>query len=332
MNESRDTLPAPDEIVPKKYRRHVVQLVTLVAILTGMAIYAPSWSSAGLIMWQMVLPLIAVSLGFYGAWWGIFDYPEADQQTLMRKAGEGMLSAAIAACIKPFVFAAIVWAVITGARPANAAERVDKVPPQAHQHLPMIRAELAALWPDMPEPAYVAALIHHESGCPALRSCWSPQARLKTHREEGAGWPQLTRAWRPDGSLRFDVVAELREKHGAVLSELSWSNVYQRPDLQVRAMGLMLHDLYVRCVGDVPIVARLDFVDPAYNGGCGGVRKERMLAKAAGADPNVWWGHVELHCSKSKAPLYGTRSACDINRHHVVAVRRHAQPAYEALL
>ena len=35
-----------------------------------------------------------------------------------------------------------------------------------------------------------------------------------------------------------------------------------------------------------------------------------------------WFGHVEHTCMKSRAPLYGNRSACDINREHVNLVMR----------
>jgi hypothetical protein len=58
--------------------------------------------------------------------------------------------------------------------------------------------------------------------------------------------------------------------------------------------------------------------DAAYNGGIDGVLNERRACGMTdNCDPQQWWGNVERVCLKSKAPLYGTRSACDINRHHV---------------
>ena len=60
------------------------------------------------------------------------------------------------------------------------------------------------------------------------------------------------------------------------------------------------------------------FSDAAYNGGIGGVDKERRACKISPTcDHTKWFGHVENFCMKSKAPLYGNRSACMINRHHV---------------
>ena len=60
------------------------------------------------------------------------------------------------------------------------------------------------------------------------------------------------------------------------------------------------------------------FADAGYNGGLGGVNNERRACKLASwCDPNKWFDNVEKLCLKSKAALYGNRSACDINRHHV---------------
>lgn len=65
-------------------------------------------------------------------------------------------------------------------------------------------------------------------------------------------------------------------------------------------------------------INRLAFADAAYNGGMGGVQKERRACGLkTGCDPQQWFGHVEHVCLKSRRVLYGNRSACDINRHHV---------------
>ena len=164
------------------------------------------------------------------------------------------------------------------------------------------------------------------------RKCWNPQSRLKTSREEGAGLGQLTRAWRPDGSLRFDALAEMRQAHPA-LRELSWSTIYNRPDLQLRAVILKVRGDYMglRMVSDP--WERLAFADAAYNGGAGGVSKERRACGlTAGCDPQRWFGNVERTCLKSRAALYAGRSACDINRHHVTDVLLVRSPKYRGWL
>lgn len=149
--------------------------------------------------------------------------------------------------------------------------------------------------------------------------CWDPTSRLKSSREEGAGFFQLTRAYTSSGTIRFDVIAELKSKYKSQLYELNWENVYTRPDLQIRAGILKSKETYelFKNVG-ADTTESLAFADAAYNGGIGGVNNERRACKlSTSCDPSRWFGHTEHICLKSKVALYGTRSACDINRHHV---------------
>lgn len=63
------------------------------------------------------------------------------------------------------------------------------------------------------------------------------------------------------------------------------------------------------------------FADAAYNGGIRGLQQERRACgMSTDCDPSKWFGHVERYCLKSRVALYGNRSACDINRHHVYDV------------
>jgi len=171
-----------------------------------------------------------------------------------------------------------------------------------------------------PKAAYLASLIEHESCISLTHSkCWNSRSRLKSAREEGAGLGQITRAYKADGTIRFDALSELKHKYPRELAELSWQVVYDRPDLQIRALTLMMRDNYQyfnRHVKD-PYQAYA-FADAAYNGGAGGVDHERRACKlTTWCDPNQWFDNVEKLCLKSKVALYGNRSACDINRHHV---------------
>jgi uncharacterized membrane protein YidH (DUF202 family) len=195
----------------------------------------------------------------------------------------------------------------------NAAE----VPTKAYAHAQPIKKALNAHWSDLSWPHYVPALIAHESGCPGMKSCWEPTARFKTSKEEGAGFSMITRAWRPDGSLRFDNVTALSQKYPA-LSGMNWGNVYQRPDLQVTALVLLARESWHDLRGVDDHWERLAMTDACYNGGCRDLHSEReRCALKKDCDPQRWFGHVEQQCVKSRAPLYGTRSACDINRYHV---------------
>ena len=280
--------------------------------------------STGMLLLALVTPVLAVGFVHF-ARKALHDYPEADARSLFRQASSDPVGAGLA-----LVALAIVALGLMGLFGRAAIADVHRViPAAAEEHRVTLRAEMDARWPDHPRREVVPALIEHES-CITLthRRCWSATSRLKTTREEGAGLGQLTRAWRADGALRFDALAELRERHPA-LRDLSWATIYQRPDLQLRAVVLKLRGDYLalRVVEDPR--ERLAFTDAAYNGGLGGVQKERRACQVkADCDPQLWWGHVEDTCLKSKAPLYGTRSACDINRHHVRDVLLTRAPKY----
>lgn len=171
-----------------------------------------------------------------------------------------------------------------------------------------------------PKRHLIASLIEHES-CISLKHsrCWDPTSKLKTNREEGAGLFQITRAYTSTGKVRFDALEELRSKYYKELYELNWLNIYSRPDLQIRAGILKSKENYkLFAPYAANTIEALAFADAAYNGGVSGVNSERRACKlTAGCDPSRWFGHTELLCLKSKYALYGNRSACDINRHHV---------------
>lgn len=253
----------------------------------------------------------------------VADYPEADQRSLFARAGEHPIGAGLAlvALAIMFLAACIVFA---------PRARAD-VPAGFWAYGPLLAAEQQRHWPDHPDPPALAGLVEQES-CVSLTSsrCWNPAARLRTAREEGAGMGQITRAWRADGSLRFDSLAEAVDRYGADLQGLSWGTVYRRPDLQLRAMVLMARDA-ARPFRHTP--GWLHLGDAGYNGGVAGVQKERRAcALTAGCDPDQWFGHVEHHCLKSRRPLYGNRSACDINRQHVRNVFGFRRARYVGLM
>lgn len=180
-----------------------------------------------------------------------------------------------------------------------------------------------------PKAELLASLIEHES-CLSLKHsrCWNPKSRLKSAREEGAGLGQITRAYNSLGQLRFDALAEIRNSHPE-LRELNWENVYSRPDLQIRAVVLKMRDNYQYYSRYTDSYNALAFADASYNGGIGGLDKERRACKLnSECNPAVWFNNVEKFCMKSKVALYGNRSACDINRYHVKDVLITRAPKY----
>lgn len=301
--------------------RHVFMGLGSAAILAALLVTDPDKGlMTGMLVMALATPVLAVAFSHL-ARKGLFDY--LDLKTVADKAQQEPTGAGLV-----FVGVCIVLAALLGlfGKSAHAA-----VPAQAHQYLPVLSAELDKTWPAAPDRAYMGGLIEHESACPRKSSCWKPTARLKTYREEGAGLGQLTRAWSKSGALRFDKLGEMREAHPA-LRELSWATIYQRPDLQMRTMIVMVKADHYRFASTA---APLHFADAAYNGGWGGVQKERRACGLkSGCDPQRWVGHVEHVCLKSKAPIamYGNRSPCAINREHVRDVIYAKAPKYRGLV
>jgi len=259
----------------------------------------------------------------------LLDYPEADTQTLFRDVRRGNTGSGLALIARMVLFGAILSALASS---VHAADVRTYIPAQAATYTPMLKAEQLRFWPAHPEPELLAGLVEQES-CISLTHarCWNPASRLKTQREEGAGLGQLTRAYRADGSERFDALAEMRGAHRE-LAGLTWANVYTSPDLQLRAMVLKVQDDFKALAMVTDPRLRLDFADAAYNGGRGGLLNERRACgMKAGCNPQVWFGHVELVCLKSKAALYG-RDACQINREHVQMVIRVRSAKYRTLM
>jgi hypothetical protein len=194
------------------------------------------------------------------------------------------------------------------------------IPDKAFEYLDDVYNEQARIFPNHPLPPYFPSLIEQES-CIHLKHkrCWDPTSELKTHREQGVGLGQLTRAWRKSGRLRFDTLDELRRKHKDELRNLTWKNIKYKPDLQIRAILLLYRDNWNKLPGTITDpIARLSMTDMAYNAGIGRVFKDRRLCGLKkDCDPKKYWGNMEKVCTASKRVLYGNKSACDIMKDHV---------------
>jgi hypothetical protein len=287
---------------------------TLLVWLVPLFVFAALWATdpdggASVKVWsiRLLTAVIAVALAHWGRK-AMFDYPEADVRTLFAKAREEPTGAGLALVAVGIVVAAFL-SMFAGFARADTLEMQ-----RAKVYLPALTKEVQRAWPQHPDRAMLAGQISNETACPRTRSCWLPTARLKSAREEGAGFPQLTRTWRADGTQRFDALQELVERHPA-LRELSWDNVYQRPDLQLRAFLFKAHDDYNVFAAVQDAQQRKVFALVSHNRGTGGVQAERRACKLSpGCDPGKWAGNVESHCTASRVALYGNRSACDISR------------------
>lgn len=298
----------------KRWRWWAVLALPVAVIAINSFVGPDGWRGPAVKLLWLSWTALCVALA-HSARKALFDYAHGREAWL--KAMQHPVGAGLA-----FLGLCLVSAVLVLAFAGFA--RAQPVPQPAQVLAGLVVQEVEQHWPAVPRRSYIGALIEKES-CITLahRNCWSTTARLKTSREEGAGLGQLTRAWRPDGTLRFDALEEARAMAPQALRELSWDNVYTRADLGVRAILVKLRDCHSRFerlgIGDD--MARLAFCDAAYNGGLGGVQQDRQLcALTAGCDPAQWFGHVEHHSNKSREKWQGYgASAFDINRAHVRA-------------
>lgn len=268
----------------------------------------------------MVQAIWAVSAAHWSRKW-VFDYPEANLRKIFIKAMEHPIGAGLLSIAMSITFVGLLMVFSPRAHAGD-------LPTGFYKYGPVLKAEQERHWVSHPEAYDLAGLVEQEEcASPKSVKCWNQTTSLKTSREEGASFGQITRAYRADGSLRFDSLASMRTQYRNELGEWSWSNVYTRPELAMRAIVLMSRDAAApfRAAPDM-----LKFGDSAYNGGPNDVKKaRRACALTKGCDPGKWFGNVELHCMKSRQPIYGGRSACDINLEHVRNVFLERSKKYE---
>ncbi|WP_153010708.1 lytic murein transglycosylase [Aquitalea magnusonii] len=188
--------------------------------------------------------------------------------------------------------------------------------------LPLLSTSIQQYWPDIPARSVLAAQVEQESG-------WQAAATLRTSRELGAGLGQFTRAYRADGSVRFDAVAELASAHPE-LRGWSWANAYD-PRFQLAAVVLKNRTSY-RAIGWAASPEdRMAMMDAAYNSGLGSVMKRRAKCKAMpGCVAGRWFGHMERSSTQSKSRVAGYgQSFADITNTHVRNVMVVRRPKYK---
>lgn len=210
--------------------------------------------------------------------------------------------------------------------------KVRLIPQRCRDLRGLVLEEADTYMSGIPFRGYFGALIQHESCITTTHSrCCSPKSQLKTSREEGAGLGQITKAFKPDGSIRFDKLDEMRKAYRDELHELSWKTIYDRPDLQVRAIIILSRENHRRLISIKDDYERWSMTNLAYNGGIGAVNKARIACGLAkNCNPDAYWGHVERYNPKSTKPLYGNRSAKDINQQHTKHIMRDLLPRYNS--
>lgn len=210
-------------------------------------------------------------------------------------------------------------------RPAQRLKQPKKtahgssVPPGARRYAPLLAEKQATIWPKVPDPWTLGGLVEQES-CVSLRSrrCWNPRAQLKTYREYGFGFGQITIAYNRNGSERFNKFKELKREY-ASLHAWRWDDRFN-PGYQLAAVVEMVHGLWHRMPPAHDATSHWAFTLSSYNGGRGGLLQDRRYcANSRHCDPTRWFGNVETHSLKSRVPhpAYGGQSWYSINRGYV---------------
>lgn len=209
-------------------------------------------------------------------------------------------------------------------------QTLPPLPTNAYKYLPMLIELEDELWPDAPLRGWTGAQVHKESCITVKHSkCWNPRAELRTSREWGVGFGQITIAYNKDGSERFNVFNELRALD-PVLRTWRWDDRFD-PKMQLRALLVKNKIGYLSITGASNRVDHLAFSLAGYNGGLSGVLSDRRLCQAVqGCDPNRWFGNVELYSNKSRKPWQGYgQSAFEINRAYPREIIFKLRPLYE---
>lgn len=194
-------------------------------------------------------------------------------------------------------------------------------------YLPLLKQTQHDLWPDHPYPATQAAQVEQET-CITLKhkTCWSPNAQLKTSREYGFGFGQTTISYNADGSERFNTWKDLK-KQNRELRDWQWEKRLD-PVMQMKSLVLydrLIYRMFVKSSDDPMQVLMFSYA--GYNGGPAGTLKEITMCRSTpGCNAKRWEGTkgalgVESVSNKSRKPWggYGD-SAFSINRKYVKAI------------
>lgn len=289
-------------------------------------LWSDAWRIAGILITALVVlkcsPYIAGALHepmleTFGVFTGFLLMGAATCHVLRRLLfpNVGMRRAAAVAMTYPtgagLVFLGI-CIVLASALLAVRPVQANELPAGARQYLPILIDEQRAHWPDAAMPSVLAAQVEQET-CISMthRFCWSPTAELKTSREYGFGFGQIT------VTERFNVFDELRSQH-ASLRHWQWSQRFD-PVMQLRALVLKMRTNHGQAKGMLNEWGEMAMAACMYNGGIGGCLADQRLCRAtAGCDPSRWTGHIERTSYKARLAVAGYgKSFFQINREYV---------------
>lgn len=224
-----------------------------------------------------------------------------------------------------------------GAEPAKLPP--NQMPPLAQKYVPNVLNQINDFWSILSPRSSIGAQIEKES-CVSLSSkrCWSPESELRVKATSANDVAALKKpgatagqAYIADQGLReygfglgqttitskMNVFEELKRQDSG-LRGWKWEDRFN-VDYQIHAILVLNKRNYdaIRFADDD--FERMAFTFSAYNGGLGGVIKDRKLCEAQpNCDAGKWFGNVAKYSFKSKIAVKGYgKSFFDINRGYV---------------
>lgn len=217
-----------------------------------------------------------------------FQFPYINLQSAVTKAMETSTGAlGIVICI--FVFMMFLVFVTV----ARAGMTDEEILSKAEPYIPIVQEAFENHWPDAPYKEYEGGKIEQET-CVNLKKCWNPKVELKTSREWGFGLSQMTIAYNPDGSVRFNKFEEAKAAYRKQLAGWELDDRYNPryhiifSVLESRAGFKKFTPLFStdtdRWAGSMI----------AYNAGAGTVLKRRAVClRTEDCDPSKWFGGLD---------------------------------------
>ena len=197
--------------------------------------------------------------------------------------------------------------------------RSEELPANAKLYLPKLKSIIDSTWPNISPKSTFAGQIEQET-CISLKrkKCWSPYAELNTSREYGFGLGQITIAYDSSGKERFNNFLDVK-KIDKRLEKWGWKDRFN-PEYQL--IALVAKDKYTYNLMKFNVAndyEKLAFMLAAYNGGLGGVIKDRQICeKTPGCNVAYWFNNVEKTSYKAKIAVAGYgKSFFEINREYV---------------
>lgn len=205
------------------------------------------------------------------------------------------------------ILLALVFSLTPRVAMAVVKPSIPIVPANAPKVIPLLKQELKDKWPTLTSTHTLAGQIEAET-CTSLtnKRCWTPQAELRTSREQGVGFGQTTRTFDKNGKVNMDTMVEIKALDPS-LKNWNWGTTLYDPVYQMRALVVYDRSIYNKFPSTIANeYEHLAFMLAAYNGGFGGTMSDRRLCAATkGCNPNLWFGHVENTSYKSKIKLPG---------------------------